>query len=88
MTAPIGVMRSSDDSDLAATAAGSNGVAYPTSGNDITEGASFGGDQVAVGPGQTETGWVTFELPPDVTVARVQWRPAFGAGTITWTVGS
>lgn len=86
MTAPIGVTRSGGYSDLAATAAGGNGAAYPPSGNDITEGGIFAGGQFAVGPGQTETGWVTYELPPGVTVTRRQGRPAFGSGAITWAV--
>ena len=81
------VSKSSDDAGLAALAGGSNGAAYPPSYSDITEGASFaGGGQFAVSPGQAVTGWVTFELPPGVTVTRIQWRPAFGTGAITWTM--
>lgn len=77
--------RAGDDPDLAAVAAGSDGVAYSPSGNDIAGGASFEG-QFTIGPRQTQTGWVTFEVPVGVTVTCVQWRPAFGTGAVTWTV--
>ena len=75
----------SDDPDLAAVAAGSNGDAYLAADDDITGGPSFQG-QFTITRGQSRTGWVTFELPPDVAVTGIQWRPAFGTGAITWII--
>ncbi len=74
-----------DDPDLAAVAAGSDGTVYLPAGKDLAEGAGFQG-QFTIGPRQTQTGWVTFEVPVGVTVTCVQWRPAVGTGAVTWPV--
>ena len=75
----------SDDPDLAAVAMGSNGAIYLPDDKDLAAGAGFQG-QFTIGRGQSRAGWVTFELPPGVAVTRIQWRPAFGTGALTWTV--
>jgi len=41
-------------------------------------------------PGQTEIGWVNFELPDSVKVASIQWQiddGLNGGSPATWTVG-
>jgi hypothetical protein len=75
----------SDNADLAPIAAGSDGGVYSATDGDITAGPSLKG-QFTINPRQQQTGWVTFELPLDVTMTSVQWRPAFGSGVSTWTV--
>ena len=77
---------SRDDAFVNANAIGSDQTEYQSS--PIMENLpqfSYGEFQVA--PGQTVKGWVTFELPPGVTVAQVQWAPSDG-GAVTWTVAS
>jgi len=77
---------SRDDAFVDASAIGSDQTEYQSS--PITENLpqfSYGEFQVA--PGQTVKGWVTFELPPGVTVAQVQWASGDG-GAVTWTVAS
>jgi hypothetical protein len=78
---------SSDDAYSDANAIGSDQTEYQSSFiTDNLPGFSSGEFQVA--PGQTVKGWVTFELPPGVTIAQVQWAPSFNGPAATWTIGS
>ena len=77
---------SRDDAFVDANAIGSDQTEYQSS--PITENLpQFSYGEFHVAPGQTVKGWVTFELPPGVTVAQVQWAPGDG-GAVTWTVAS
>jgi hypothetical protein len=55
---------------------------------DTVAGTSFDAGQFSVGPGETERGVVTWELPAGVSAARVQWSPYAtpGAQPVTWHV--
>lgn len=76
---------SSDDAYSDANAIGSDQVEYEST-FVIESLPEFSSGTFQVSPGQTEKGWVTFELPPNATVAQVQWAP--GDQAATWTVGS
>ena len=77
---------SRDDAFVNANAIGSDQTEYQSS--PITENLpQFSYGEFRVAPGQTVKGWVTFELPPGVTVAQVQWASGDG-GAVTWTVAS
>ena len=75
----------SDDANSDANAIGSDGTQYPfTAAFDTLP--NFSSGEWHVGPGQSVSGWVAFELPPGVTVASVQWAPSFNGSAATWTV--
>ena len=77
----------SDDANSDAEAIGTNTTEYPFSINAVTAGPNFSYGQFQVSPGQTVTGWVSFELPAGQRVASVQWTPdTFEAAHATWTV--
>ena len=77
---------SRDDAFLDASAIGSDQTEYQPS--PITENLpQFSYGEFHVAPGRTVKGWVTFELPPGVTVDQVQWVSA-GGDAVTWTVAS
>lgn len=50
----------------------------------------FNDGSYEVGAGQTETGWVGFQIPTTVSLAQIQYNTSDGLGgtTLTWTVGS
>jgi hypothetical protein len=79
---------SSDDAFSDANAIGSDQTEYQSS--FITDNLpQFSSGDFQVAPGQTEKGWVTFELPPGVTLDQVQWAAGgIGSQAATWTVGS
>jgi hypothetical protein len=77
-----------DDANSDAVAVGTDGQDYTPSFDTITDGTNFNSGDFNVAAGQTVNGWVSFELPPGVTIASVQWTPGIGGQTATWTVGS
>jgi hypothetical protein len=79
--------QSSDDANSDANAIGSDQAEYQSADILLTV-PNFSSGLFRVGPGQTEKGWVAFELPPGVTVAQVQWAPRLDSAAATWTVGS
>jgi Protein of unknown function (DUF2510) len=79
--------QSSDDADSDAVAVGTDGQDYTAAFDTITEGTNFNDGQFQVGPGESVTGWVSFELPAGVSIASVQWSPG-NSEAATWTVGS
>jgi len=84
ITGDIG--QSSDDANSDANAIGSDQTEYPFAAISLTV-PNFSSGEWEVAPGQTEKGWVAFELPPGVTVAQVQWAPGLNSQAATWTVG-
>jgi hypothetical protein len=80
----------SDDANSDAVAVGSDTTEYQPSFNNVTDGGNFNSGTFAVAPGETVSGWVSFEVPPGKTIASVQWAPGSSlSGThATWTVGS
>ncbi len=80
--------QTSDDAKDDAVAVGTDGQDYTSSVLAITDGTNFNYGDFNVAAGQTVNGWVSFELPPGVTIASVQWSPGFSGQAATWTVGS
>ena len=80
--------QTSDDANSDAVAIGTDGQDYTPSFVTITDGTNFDSGEFNVASGQTVNGWVSFELPPNVTIASVQWSPGFSGQAATWTVGS
>jgi hypothetical protein len=80
--------QSSDDANNNATVISGDTTQYPSAVNATADGPNFSSGSFTVAPGQTASGWVTFELPPGQSIASVQWVPSSGlsdqAGT--WTV--
>jgi hypothetical protein len=78
--------QSGDDANIDASAISSDTTQVQTRYNDTPDGGNFASGSFTVAPGQTVSGWVTFELPPGQTVASVQWAPGFDGSAATWTV--
>jgi hypothetical protein len=78
----------SDDSNNDANVIGSDTTEYESSYLSVTDGPNFNDGTFEVGPGQTVSGWVSFELPSGVTAASVDWQPGLEGGAATWTLGS
>ena len=80
----------SDDANSDAVAIGSDTTEYQPSFNSVTDGGNFDSGQFSVSPGETVSGWESFEVPPGKTIASVQWSPdsSLGGSNATWTVGS
>jgi hypothetical protein len=78
---------SSDDANSDAVAVGTDSQDYTASFDDVTAGTNFNDGQFDVTPGQTVTGWVSFELAPGATMASIQWAPGADSQTATWTLG-
>jgi len=77
--------QSSDDANTDANVIGSDQTQYQYTA--LTDRPNFSYGEFKVAPGQTVKGWVTFELPPGVTVDQVQWAPgSFDSQAATWTV--
>jgi hypothetical protein len=76
-----------DDANSDATAIDGSTNEYTFADNSTPDGGNFSYGDFNVGPGQTETGWVTFDLPAGQKIASVQWSPGGGAST-TWTLAS
>lgn len=81
--------QSSDDANSDAVVIGTDGQDYDPSFNNVSDGTNFNSGDFEVSAGQTVRGWVTFELPPGVQAASVQWSPDTFSGTQpgTWSVG-
>jgi hypothetical protein len=78
--------QTSDDANDDAVAVGTDGQDYTSSVESITDGANFNYGEFNVTAGQTVNGWVSFELPPGVSIASIEWAPG-GGQAATWTVG-
>jgi len=80
--------QSSDDANNNASVISGDTTQYPAALDETADGPNFSSGSFTVAPGQTVSGWVTFELPPGQGIASVQWVPSSGlsdqAGT--WTV--
>lgn len=79
--------QSSDDANSDANVIGSDQTEYQFAALELSV-PNFSSGEFEVAPGQTEKGWVAFELPPGVTIAQVQWAPGFSGQAATWQVGS
>jgi hypothetical protein len=77
----------SDDANSDATATGADTTEYQPSDDDTNDGPNFNYGDWEVGPGQTQTGWVTFEVPAGQSVTQVQWAPFDDDSFVTWNVG-
>jgi hypothetical protein len=78
----------SDDANNDASATGTDTTGYPSTVNEVTDGPNFSYGQFTVSAGQTESGWVMFELPAGVTVASVSWQPGMDGPAATWNLGA
>lgn len=79
---------SSDDANSDAVLQGDDGQVYQPDFDSISAGTNFNSGDFSVRSGQTQIGWVTFQLPRGVKVASVQWQPSsFGdQQPAIWTV--
>jgi hypothetical protein len=78
----------SDDANSDAAATGSDTEEYPFSASNVTDGPNFSYGTFHAGPGQTVSGWVSFEVPAGVTLASVAWQPSLEGEAATWVLGS
>lgn len=71
-----------------ATAVGSNEQVYDASLSSVAEGTNFDSGDIKLQPGGSLTGWVSFELPNGVKVAKVVWTASagFSSATCEWLV--
>lgn len=77
---------SSDDANSDAIILGDNGQTYSADFSSISAGTNFNSGNFGVRSGQTQVGWVTFQVPRGVKVASVQWQPGLGdQQPATWT---
>lgn len=77
----------SDDADSDATGVDSATSVVQASFNSITDGGNFNSGSFQVGPGQSESGWVAFELAPGATLSQVKWAPdLFSGAAATWNL--
>jgi hypothetical protein len=77
---------SQDDANGDATVQGTNNQIYQFGLEGLAAGTNFDGGSWSVGPGQTEAGWVSFEVPDSVGVATIKWTS--GSDPFTSTVAS
>jgi hypothetical protein len=77
----------SDDVNSDASVIGTDGQQYTSEYDDVSDGTNFDSGQFNLSAGQSVSGWVSFELPPGVSVASVQWTTGLGGQAATWTVG-
>jgi hypothetical protein len=79
-----------DDANNDASATGADTTEFPSSDNSVTDGPNFSYGTWSVTPGQTVSGWVSFEVPAGDKLASVAWTPDSGMGgtTATWNIGS
>jgi len=71
-----------------ASIVGSDGRSYGFDADSVAECSSFKSGKYQLGPGQSLSGCVVFELPANVDVSRVEWAPAadFTRGFGEWSV--
>lgn len=74
-----GVTRTDENSNLSASATGSNHQSYTSRLLEVANGTNFASGSVKLAPGSSLVGWVPFQVPDGVDLTRVQW--AAGAGT-------
>jgi len=80
---------SSDDSNNDAQATGNDSQVYEPAMDDITSGTNFNSGDFQVSPGQTQIGWVSFQLPNSAKVTSIQWSAdGFMGGSTpgTWKI--
>lgn len=85
------ITETDENSNLNATATGSNEQSYtPAVTKAVTAGTNFASGSIKLQPGSSLVGWVPFEIPDGVGVAKVQWNPAAGLGgqSAEWIVNS
>jgi hypothetical protein len=77
-----------ENANANATAVGSDEHAYTASFTPVAAGTNFASGAIRLEPGSSLVGWVSFELPNGVRIARVQWTPGAGLSTHTaeWLV--
>lgn len=76
-----------DNANNDAVVIGDDTTEYQSGVNSTADGGNFNYGDFKVSPGQTVSGWVTFEVPDGHKVTSVQWQPGgAGSGTATWTV--
>lgn len=79
---------SHDNANSDAVILGSDGQTYTPTFDSISAGTNFNAGDFSVTAGQSQIGWVTFQLPRGVSVTSVQWQPGLGdQQPATWTVG-
>jgi hypothetical protein len=76
----------SDDVNGDASVIGTDGQQYTTEYDTVADGTNFDSGQFNLSAGQSVSGWVSFELPPGVSIASVQWTTGLGGQAATWTV--
>jgi hypothetical protein len=77
----------SDDANSDATATSADTTEYQPSDDDTSDGPNFSYGDWEVGPGQVQTGWVSFEVPAGESVTQIQWTPFDDDSFVTWNVG-
>lgn len=67
---------------------GSNSQTYTPSFLSVSEGTNFANGSIKLQPGASSIGWVSFEVPDGVAVAKVVWTASagFSAATCEWLV--
>ena len=84
------ITKTDENSTDSATVTGSNEQAYTAALAEITAGTNFASGQILLQPGGSLVGWVPFELPNGVRIAKVQWTPSAGLSTSNaeWMISS
>jgi hypothetical protein len=76
-----------EDANDDAVLVGGNGQTYSAAFDDIAGYTNFDSGSIHVAQGSTVTGSVTFQVPGDVTVSKVQWSTLSGFGSmVEWNV--
>jgi hypothetical protein len=77
-----------DDANNDANLQGTNDQTYESAFETLASGTNFSNGDYHVPAGETAVGWVSFEVPDSVHIAKVQWTPSSGfSGTeAEWTV--
>lgn len=68
----------SGDANVDASVIGSDDQTYSPDFDTVTECTDFNYGSFQLGPGESATGCITFQLPTPVRVAKVQWAPGGG----------
>lgn len=68
------------DANNNATVIGSNDQSYQADFDDVSQCTNFNSGSFQLGPGESATGCVVFQVPTGVSVAKVQWSPGGGLG--------
>lgn len=75
------VTSTDENSNTNAVVTGSNDQSYTYSLSGVAAGTNFASGRILLQPGSSLVGWVSFELPNGVHVARVRWTPGSGFST-------